>query len=116
MAATPCPVGTAPEAYDGKASSAIAFWNTLENYYMVNNAVYANEKAKIQSALTHFKLGTQAGEWASDQIAKALDANPVDYGIWADLKKDFTTQFIPPQTQVDAIAKMHSSHGKSRIQ
>ena len=108
MAATPCPVGATPEAYDGKASSAIAFWNTLENYYTVNSAVYANEKARIQSALTHFKLGTQAGEWASDRIAKALSASPVDYGTWADFKKDFNTQFIPPETQVDAISKMHS--------
>ena len=108
MAATLCPVGATPEAYDGKASSAIAFWNTLENYYTVNTAVYANKKARIQSALTHFKLGTQAGEWASNWIAKALGANPVDYRTWANFKKDFNTQFIPPQTQVDAIAKMHS--------
>ena len=108
MAVTPRPVGAIPEAYDGKASSAIAFWNTLENYYTVNSAIYPDKKARIQSALTHFKLGTQAGEWASDQIAKALAASPTDYGTWADLKKDFKTQFIPPETQVDAIAKMHS--------
>ena len=94
MAATSCPVGAMPKAYDGKASSAIAFWNTLENYYTVNTAVYANEKARIQLALTHFKLGTQAGEWASNRIAKALGANPVDYGTWANFKKDFNTQFI----------------------
>ena len=108
MAATLRPVGATPEAFDGKASSAIAFWNTLKNYYTVNSAIYADEKARIQSALTHFKLRTQAREWASDWIAKALDANPVNYRTWADLKKDFNTQFIPPQTQVDAIAKMHS--------
>ena len=110
MATTPHPVGVTPEAFDGKASSAIAFWNTLKNYYTVNSAIYANEKARIQSALTHFKLGTQAGEWASNRIAKALDANPVNYRTWAKLKKDFNTQFIPPQTQVDVIAKMHSLH------
>ena len=108
MAATLRPVGATPEAFDGKASSAIAFWNTLKNYYMVNSAVYADEKARIQSALTHFKLGTQAGEWASDWIATALGVTPADYGTWAEFKKDFNTQFIPPQTQVDAIAKMHS--------
>ena len=98
MAATPCPVGATPEAFDGKASSAIAFWNTLKNYYTVNSAVYADEKARIQSALTHFKLGTQAGEWANDRIAKALGVTPADYGTWAELKKDFNTQFIPSQT------------------
>ena len=98
MAATLCPVGATPEAFDGKASSAIAFWNTLENYYTVNSTVYADEKARIQSTLTHFKLGTQAGEWASDRIAKALGVTPADYGTWAEFKKDFNTQFIPPQT------------------
>ena len=108
MAATPHPVGATPEAFNEKASSAIAFWNTLENYYMVNSTVFTDEKARIQSALTHFKLETQAGEWASDWIAKVLNANPVNYGTWAELKKDFNTQFIPPQTQVDVIAKMHS--------
>ena len=108
MATTLHPVGAPPEAYDGKASSAITFWNTLKNYYIVNSAIYANEKAWIESALTHFKLGTQAREWASDQIAKALSASPADYRTWAKLKKDFNTQFIPPQTQVDAITKMHS--------
>ena len=114
MAATPHPVGATPKAFNGKASSAIAFWNTLENYYMVNSAVYANEKARIQLALTHFKLGTQAGEWASDRIATALGVTPADYGTWAEFKKDFNTQFIPPQTQVDAIAKMHSLHMGNR--
>ena len=108
MAATPCPVRATPEAFDGKASSAIAFWNTLKNYYTVNSAIYANKKARIQSALTHFKLRTQAGQWASNQIAKALGVTPTDYRTWAELKKDFNTQFIPPQTQVDVIAKMHS--------
>ena len=114
MATTLCPVGVTPKAYDGKASSAIAFWNTLKNYYMVNTAIYADKKARIQSALTHFKLGTQAEEWASDRIAKALGANPVNYRTWANFKKDFNTQFIPPQTQVDAIAKMHLLHMGNR--
>ena len=98
MATTPCPVGATPEAFNRKASSAIAFWNTLENYYMVNSMVYADEKARIQSAQTHFKLGTQAGEWASNRIATALGVTPTDYGTWAEFKKDFNTQFIPPQT------------------
>ena len=79
MATTLRPVKVLPKAFNGKASSAIAFWNTLENYYMVNNAMYPIEKSKIQSALTHFKLETQAGEWASDQIAKALGTTSADY-------------------------------------
>jgi hypothetical protein len=59
-------LGTAPESFDGSADKAIAFWNTLENYYTTNAAVYDNEDKKILAALTNFKLSTQAGEWASD--------------------------------------------------
>jgi hypothetical protein len=51
-------LGTAPESFDGSADKAIAFWNTLENYYTANAAVYDNEDKKISAALTHFKLGT----------------------------------------------------------
>jgi hypothetical protein len=58
--------------------------------------------------LTHFKLGTQAREWASDHIATALATAPVTYGMWASFKADFKAQFILPQTQLDTITKIHS--------
>jgi hypothetical protein len=101
-------LGTAPESFDGSVDKAIAFWNTLENYYTANAAVYDNEDKKISAALTHFKLGTQAGEWASDHMATALAAAPQTYGTWATFKADFKAQFIPPQTQLDAITKIHN--------
>jgi hypothetical protein len=44
-------LGTAPESFDGSADKAIAFWNTLENYYTANAAVYDNEDKKISAAL-----------------------------------------------------------------
>ena len=59
-------------------------------------------------ALTHFKQGTQAGEWASNLMAAALEQTPVDYRTWADFKSAFEKQFIPPETQVQAIAQMHA--------
>jgi hypothetical protein len=49
---------TAPESFDGSTDKAIAFWNTLENYYTANAAVYNDKGKKISAALTHFKLGT----------------------------------------------------------
>jgi hypothetical protein len=101
-------LGTAPESFNGSADKAIAFWNMLENYYTANAAVYDNEDKKISAALTHFKLGTQAGEWASDRMATALAAAPQTYGTWANFKADFKAQFIPPQTQLDAITKIHN--------
>jgi hypothetical protein len=104
----PCLLGTAPESFNGSVDKAIAFWNTLENYYTTNAAVYDNEDKKISAALTHFKLGTQAGEWASDHMATALAAAPQTYGTWANFKVDFKAQFIPPQMQLDAITKIYS--------
>jgi hypothetical protein len=89
-------LGTAPKSFDGSADKAIAFWNTLENYYTTNAAIYDNEDKKILAALTHFKLGTQAEEWASDHMAAALAAAQVTYGTWATFKADFKAQFIPP--------------------
>jgi hypothetical protein len=101
-------LGTAPESFNGSADKAIAFWNMLENYYTTNAAIYDNEDKKISAALTHFKLGTQAGEWASDRMATALAAAPQTYGTWVTFKADFKAQFIPPQTQLDAITKIHN--------
>jgi hypothetical protein len=53
---------TAPESFNGSLDKAIAFWNTLKNYYTTNAAVYDNKDKKISAALTHFKLSTQARE------------------------------------------------------
>jgi hypothetical protein len=54
----PHSLGTAPESFDRSVDKAITFWNTLENYYTTNVAVYNNEDKKISAILTHFKLGT----------------------------------------------------------
>jgi hypothetical protein len=59
-------------------------------------------------ALTHFKLGTPARDWASDRLATTLAATPVDYGTWAAFKDKFKEQFIPLQTQVESIQKIHN--------
>jgi hypothetical protein len=101
-------LGTTPESFDGSADKAIAFWNTLENYYTANAAIYDNKDKKISAALTHFKLSTQAREWASDRMATALAAAPQTYGTWANFKADFKAQFIPPQTQLDVITKIYN--------
>jgi len=70
------------------------------------------ERARVRNptaaALTHFKMGTSAGDWASDHLATTLGATPINYGIWADFKNKFKEQFIPPQTQVESIQKIHN--------
>jgi hypothetical protein len=101
-------LGTAPESFNRSADKAITFWNILENYYTTNVVVYDNNNKKILAALTHFKLRTQAREWASDHMATALAAAQVTYEMWATFKADFKAQFILPQTQLDTITKIHS--------
>jgi len=53
-------------------------------------------------------MGTSAGDWASDHLATALGATPITYSTWADFKTKFREQFIPPQTQVESIQKIHN--------
>ena len=102
-------LGTVPDPYDGSPDKAIAFWNTLANYYAINEAVYTTNAQKVSSALTHFKIGTPAGNWASDLMQTALAAQPPNYGTWDEFKAAFKKQFIPPATQMEAISKMHSN-------
>jgi len=95
-AAPPCAIRSTPDAFNGSLAKAKSFWNALENYYILNNAVYTNEGQKVATALMHFKMGTSAGDWASDRLATALGATPVTYGTWAEFKTKFKEQFIPP--------------------
>jgi hypothetical protein len=41
-------------------------------------------------------------------MATTLAQAQVTYKTWANFKVDFKAQFIPPQTQLDAITKIHS--------
>src|SRR5260221_13630628 len=104
----PRPVGNPPEPYDGTPNKATPFWNTLDSYYDMNCDCFTTESKRVAAALTHFKAGSQAGDWASDRMATALSQNPIDYGTWATFKADFEKQFIPPQTQMESIGKMHN--------
>ena len=105
--AAPKLLGSTPEPYDGNPAKAQAFWNILANYYTMNNAVYGTDEKKVPAALTNFKTGTRGGDWASDPIAIALAANPVDYGTWNQFKMAFEKQFIPPEVQQEAIKGLY---------
>jgi Retrotransposon gag protein len=106
--APPRPIGMAPDTFDRNPAKAEPFWNALKNYYTINNVVYADEGRKVAAALTHFKMRTSAGDWASDRLATALGATPINYSTWATFKDKFKEQFIPPQTQVESIQKIHN--------
>jgi len=112
--ATPKLLGSTPDPYNGNPTKAQAFWNTLANYYTMNDVVYNTDDKKVPAALTNFKAGTHGGDWASDCIADALAANPTNYGTWAQFQTAFEKQFIPPQVQQEAIKGMHSTYMGNR--
>ena len=109
QANTSCLIGTAPEFYDGQGNKALAFWNILENYFTVNKDTFNTDHKKVASALTYFKRDTQASEWASDKMATAIVAQPTNYGMWQAFKDAFKAQFIPPQTELEVLAKLHAT-------
>ena len=106
--ATPKLKGTTPEPFDGKAANAETFLAELENYYYLNEDVYATEGRRVAAALTHFKRDSPAGEWARDRSTAARNANPLNYGTWADFIDDFKAHFVPAETQLEAGAMMHN--------
>ena len=112
--ATPKLLGSTPDPYDGNPTKAQAFWNTLANYYTMNDAVYNTDDKKVPAALTNFKPGTRGGDWASDCIADALAANLTNYGTWRQFQTAFEKQFIPPQVQQEAIKGMHDTYMGNR--
>jgi hypothetical protein len=62
--ATPKVLGSPPNVYDGTPNKAQAFWSALENYFYLNDTLFTDVNRKIATALTFFKIGTPAGEWA----------------------------------------------------
>jgi len=114
QANTPRLISTAPELYDSQGNKALAFWNILENYFTVNEDMFNTDHKKVASALTYFKQDTQAGKWASNQMATAITAQPTNYGTWQAFKDAFKTQFIPPQMELEVLSKLHATPQGSR--
>jgi hypothetical protein len=102
-------LGAAPEPFEGKPEKAEAFWNNLENYFYLNEDVFNTNGKKISSALTYFKIGTSAGEWAQDLQKKALAHTPITFGTWATFKDGFKKHFIPAHPALEATNAMYTS-------
>jgi hypothetical protein len=101
-------LGSAPEPFDGASNKAETFWTALENYYYVNHDIYSDENKCVAVALTHFKLGSTAAEWAKDRQKAALTLSPPDFGTWNELKDTFKTHFIPVDSKLLSTQSMHS--------
>jgi hypothetical protein len=102
-------LGAAPEPFKGKPEKAEAFWNNLENYFYLNEDVFNTDGKKISSALTYFKIGTSAGEWAQDLQKKALTRTLISFGTWATFKDGFKKHFIPAHLALEATNAMYTS-------
>jgi hypothetical protein len=101
-------IGSPPESYDGSGHKAESFWSSLETYYFLNQDVFRTDSKHIASALTHFKLGTSAGEWARDRQQTALALTNPDFGSWDDFHSAFKAHFIPVETKMSSTQSMHS--------
>jgi hypothetical protein len=101
-------LGMPLEPFDGSSTKAKAFWTNLANYYYLNNDLYFTPSRKITSALTHFKLGTLAGEWAKDKQQAALAMTHSDFGSWTNFQDAFKVHFIPGNAKLLSTQQMHS--------
>jgi Retrotransposon gag protein len=101
-------LGSAPKPFNSTTANAEAFWTNLANYYFLNNNLYSTTSKQIASALTHFKLGTPAGEWAKDRQQMALAHNPPDFGTWTDFQDAFKSHFIPVDTKLLSTQLLHT--------
>jgi hypothetical protein len=101
-------LGSAPEPFDGTSAHAEAFWTNLANYYFLNQDLYSSTSKRIASALTHFKLGTSAGEWAKDHQQTALANSPPDFGSWQDFQDTFKAHFIPVDQKLLSTQLLHT--------
>jgi hypothetical protein len=107
-------LGAAPEPFDGKPDKADTFLSNLENYFFLNATLFPDAGKKISSALTYFKPGTQAGEWARDRQKTALALTPVNFGTWADFITAFKKHFVPAEGEMEAGHLMYNTRMGNR--
>src|SRR5712675_493410 len=112
--APPKLMGSPPESFDGSGRKAESFWSSLETYYFLNQDVFQTDSKCVASALTHFKLGTPAGEWARDRQQTALALQRPDFGSWDDFRSAFKAHFIPVESKMSSTQTMHSLRQQNR--
>jgi hypothetical protein len=91
------------------------FGPPLKTYYHLNSGIFNTEAKKIVAALTYFKAGTSAAEWAHER-QKAAFAMPggTNFGTWNDFKKAFSDHFIPAKSVLESTKIMHTMHMNQR--
>ena len=92
-----------PDNFDGSASKASAWIDSVTLYRMINNSVCDNDQKKIAFALSFMKEGS-AATWASTIMKKALALNPPTLGDWTTSTNEFKMSFIHIDVKNEAIA------------
>ena len=91
-----------PDNYDGSASKANAWIDSVTLYLMINIGIYDTDSRKITFALSFMKEGS-AATWASTVTKKALALFPPTLGKWDDFVKEFKAAFIHIDVKNEAI-------------
>ena len=112
--ATTRPLGSVPESFDGSPAKAREFLSALTSYYFLNSDIYNDNKKKVGTALTFFKVRTRAGDWAKEQQDAAEARNPAAYRTWDEFQDDFKKQFLPPISTAEYISKMNKTSQGNR--
>ena len=76
--------------------------------------MFTDNNRKITTALTYFKVGMPAGEWAQDKQKTVLAANPINFGSWRNFQKSYDTHFVPAQLQLQAVQAMYNLQMEGR--
>ena len=92
-----------PNDFDGSASKASAWIDSVQIYLLINNMIYDTDPKKIPFTLSFMKEGS-ATTWASTIAKQALVKIPADFGSWANFLTDFNTSFIYADVKNKAIA------------
>ena len=91
-----------PDNFDGSASKANAWIDSVSLYLMINESVYNKDPKKIAFALSFIKEGS-AATWASTFTRKALSVTLPTLGTWNDFTVKFKTSFIHIDVKNEAI-------------
>ena len=91
-----------PDNFDGSATKASAWMDSVMLYLMINGSLYDQDQKKIAFTLSFMKEGS-AATWASTFTKKALSLPTPTLGTWTAFHNDFKTLFIHIDVKNEAI-------------
>ena len=92
-----------PDNFNGSASKASAWIDSVQVYLLINNTIYDTDQKKITFTLSFMKEGS-ASTWASTATKHALAKTPADCRTWGTFLADFKTLCVHADVKNEAIA------------